>query len=62
GAVPQIKKLVLEACAECIAADGRMTVEEGELLRVIADAFDCPLPPFVDAADVKPDKVSGTVC
>ena len=43
-----LKKSVLEACAACIGADGRITVEEGELLRVISDALDCPMPPLVD--------------
>jgi hypothetical protein len=42
-----LKKSVLEACAACIAADVRVTVEEGELLRVIADALDCPMPPLI---------------
>ena len=47
GASPSIKKRVIEACAECIGADGRVTVEEAELLRVISDALDCPMPPLV---------------
>jgi Zn-dependent protease with chaperone function len=47
GATPMIKKRVLEACAACIGADGRVTIEEGELLRVISDALDCPMPPLL---------------
>jgi Zn-dependent protease with chaperone function len=47
GAAPMIKKCVLEACAACIGADGQVTVEEGELLRVISDALDCPMPPLL---------------
>jgi len=43
-----VKKQVLEACAATIAADGKATVEEGELLRVISDALECPMPPLVD--------------
>jgi Zn-dependent protease with chaperone function len=46
-AAPKVKKQVLEACAATIGADGRVTVEEAELLRVISDAFDCPMPPLV---------------
>lgn len=42
-----IKKRVIEACAACIGADGHVTVEEGELLRVISDALDCPMPPLL---------------
>jgi Zn-dependent protease with chaperone function len=48
GASPQIKKRVIEACAECIGADGHVTVEEAELLRIISDALDCPMPPLLD--------------
>jgi Zn-dependent protease with chaperone function len=43
---PEIKKRVLEAAAACVGADGRITVEEGELLRIIADSLDCPMPPL----------------
>jgi Zn-dependent protease with chaperone function/uncharacterized tellurite resistance protein B-like protein len=46
-AVPQIKKNVLEACAHTVAADGVVQPNEAELLRAIADALDCPIPPFV---------------
>ena len=41
------KKKVLEACAATIAADGSVTVHEGELLRGIADVLDCPMPPLL---------------
>jgi hypothetical protein len=51
-AVPQIKKNVLNACAETVAADGIMQGHEAELLRAIADALDCPIPPFIPAASV----------
>lgn len=49
-AVPQIKKNVLNACAETVAADGIMQGREAELLRAIADSLDCPIPPFISAA------------
>jgi uncharacterized tellurite resistance protein B-like protein len=45
-AVPPIKKAVLQACAETVAADGMMDPREAELLRAIADSLDCPLPPW----------------
>lgn len=45
-ASPAIKKMILDACIACIAADGRTTVNEAELLRAVADALDCPIPPF----------------
>lgn len=47
AASPQVKRRVLEACAATIGADGRITVEEGELLRAIADSLDCPMPPLL---------------
>jgi hypothetical protein len=33
--------------AETVAADNIIQEREVELLRAIADAFDCPIPPFV---------------
>ncbi len=44
-ASPQIKKMILDACAACIGADGRITAPEAELLRAIADSLGCPMPP-----------------
>jgi uncharacterized tellurite resistance protein B-like protein len=46
-AAPQIKKNVLNACAQVVAADGVIQEMEAELLRAIADTLDCPLPPLV---------------
>lgn len=46
-AAPQIKKNLLEACAQTVAADGVIQESEAELLRAIADTLDCPIPPFV---------------
>jgi len=51
-AVPQIKKNVLNACAETVAADGVIQVPETELLRAIADSLDCPIPPFIPPVSV----------
>ena len=45
----QIKKNVLEACAQTVAADGVVQELEAELLRAVSDALDCPLPPFLGA-------------
>ena len=46
AAAPPLKRQILNACAACIGADGRVTLEEGELLRAIADALGCPVPPL----------------
>jgi len=51
-AVPQIKKNLLEACAQTVAADGVIQQSEAELLRAIADALDCPVPPFVQQEEI----------
>lgn len=42
-----LKRRILQACVACIGADGRVSVKEAELLRAVADALDCPLPPLV---------------
>ncbi len=44
---PAIKRIVLDACATMVEADGRITVQEFELLRTIADTLDCPMPPVL---------------
>jgi len=46
-ASPQVKKKILKACIACISADSMITIEEAELLRLIADSLDCPIPPFL---------------
>ena len=45
--VPQIKKNVLNSCAETVAFDAKIQSREAELLRAIADSLDCPIPPFL---------------
>ncbi|MBA4020032.1 MAG: Zn-dependent protease with chaperone function [Pirellula sp.] len=45
-----VKQQVLMACAETIGNDGRLTIDEAELLRTVSDALDCPMPP--PAADL----------
>jgi Zn-dependent protease with chaperone function len=48
AATPKAKKRILDACSACIGADDHVTVEESELLRIIADALECPMPPLVN--------------
>jgi Zn-dependent protease with chaperone function len=50
GTVPRVREQILDACAHCVLADGTVTLEEAELLRVVADGLDCPLPPFITPA------------
>lgn len=45
---PALKKNVINACAASISADSIVSISEMELIRSIADALDCPIPPFID--------------
>jgi Zn-dependent protease with chaperone function len=47
SASPAAKKTMLSSFSACVAADPKMSVEEAELLRVIADALGCPVPPVL---------------
>lgn len=42
-----VKQQLLKGCAVCVASDGKVTVEEAELLRAIADSIECPMPPII---------------
>ncbi len=46
---PKVKRQIVAACASCVAADGTVTVREGELLRAITSTLGCPMPPLVAA-------------
>src|SRR5262245_60885249 len=50
-AVPQIKRDILEGCVRIVGADGVIQEREAELLRAIAEALDCPIPPFVEVKE-----------
>lgn len=43
----RFKAGIIEACVEAIAADGRVTVTEAELLRAIGARLECPIPPIL---------------
>jgi len=43
----RFKAGVIEACVAAIAADGKVTVVEAELLRAIGARLDCPIPPML---------------
>lgn len=45
-ASPSVKRSLLAGCAEAVGTDGLITVSEGELLRIVSDALDCPMPPI----------------
>jgi hypothetical protein len=46
-ASPLLKKTLLHACAHAVLADQELRSEEATLLRAIADALGCPIPPWV---------------
>jgi Zn-dependent protease with chaperone function len=48
-APPRLRELLV-ACAATVAHDGEVSGAEGELLRAVADALGCPVPPLVAAA------------
>ena len=48
-ASPAIKQRTLVAAAHVVSADGQVLVTEAELLRAIAAALDCPIPPLAGA-------------
>jgi hypothetical protein len=50
-AAPLVKRRVLIACRETVAGDGVVDQNEYELIRAIADALGCPLPPLVAPAE-----------
>jgi Zn-dependent protease with chaperone function len=45
-ASPVIKQRTLLAASEVVTADGQLLITEAELLRAIAAALDCPMPPL----------------
>ena len=45
-AAPAVKRRIITAVAACIAADGKATLEENELLRAVASVLECPMPPL----------------
>ncbi|NMT64757.1 M48 family metallopeptidase [Marinobacter orientalis] len=43
---PLLKPGIIDACGHCILADGKVNTREYELIRLVADQLDCPLPPL----------------
>lgn len=48
---PLEKEPLIAACAQLVSADGNVRLVEHELLRAIAAALDCPMPPSIAALD-----------
>lgn len=50
AASPRDRERVLRAAVAAVGHDRRVTRREAELLRAVADALDCPVPPFLRAS------------
>lgn len=44
---PLLKPAVIDACRHCTTRDGKVETREYELMRLVADQMDCPMPPLV---------------
>jgi hypothetical protein len=47
---PPLKARIVEACASVVVHDGQVKRWEAELLRAVADALECPMPPLLGAS------------
>jgi Zn-dependent protease with chaperone function len=43
---PELKRQIFTACVACVAADGKVTPREGQLVQVIAALLGLPIPPI----------------
>jgi Zn-dependent protease with chaperone function len=50
GGRPAARRQFLEACIHAVAHDGHVHVQEAELLRAVAEAIHCPMPPVAPGA------------
>ncbi|PTB94309.1 peptidase M48 [Marinobacter sp. B9-2] len=46
GLSPLLKPAIIDACGHCITHDGKVETKEYELMRLVADQMDCPMPPL----------------
>jgi len=47
-ASPEVRHRVVDAASVAVAQDGVLHEREAELLRAVADALQCPMPPWVE--------------
>jgi len=43
---PLLKPGIIDACCHCVLSDGEIRPREHQLIRLIADQLDCPMPPM----------------
>ena len=59
NAAPGVKSRMLVAFTACVAVDRHVTIEEAEILRVIADTLGCPVPPILtNEVKASPEQLS----
>jgi Zn-dependent protease with chaperone function len=46
GLSPLLKPAIIDACGHCVLRDNQVNVREYEILRLVADQLDCPMPPL----------------
>ncbi len=46
---PRVKGRLIEPCVSLVASDGRLTLDESELLCIIGVHPNCPVPPLMQA-------------
>lgn len=51
---PMLKPAIIDACGHCVLSDQKVTVAEYDLLRLIVDQLDCPMPPLNVSANRRP--------
>jgi hypothetical protein len=51
-ASPGVRRRLLTACAAVVTHDGEIRVSEGEMLRAVSEALDCPMPPLAAAGRI----------
>jgi Zn-dependent protease with chaperone function len=50
SAIPRFRQVAMDAAAATVQCDGRITVEEAEMLRALAHLMEVPCPPFLPQA------------
>lgn len=43
---PLLKPSIIDACGHCVTHDGKVDATEYDILRLVADQLDCPMPPL----------------
>ena len=55
------RRQLVNAISAAASDDGRLTIAEAELIRIVCASLDCPLPPLLlPAADGRPDALTGS--